>query len=212
MWYFPEFRESTTQGNSFQLHPILNMLGLRYIVCHESVSIPDPAFQGGGYKVYLNNNALPRAWAPQHVERRRSTDEMLKSLGDWDFDPKLKAFVSESSADIPEGGRGIVTLLRDNPQFMSLTASMEKEGLVVIGDRYDSGWQVTVDGKPAPLLCVNHVLRGVAVSMGSHTIELRYVPAALALGLRFCLVATAVLMAMLVWSSLNSIGSLRLRN
>lgn len=208
MRYFPEFRGSSTPENSFQLHPVLNMLGLRYIVCQESVSIPEPAFQGGGYKVYINNDALPRAWVPQDVDRSTSTDDMLKSLRDWTFDPKRKAFILESSADIPASGRGTVSLLRENPQFMSLTALMEKEGLVVIGDRYDSGWQVTVDGKPAPLLCVNHVLRGVFVSMGSHTIELRYVPAAFAIGVRFFFVATALLMAMLVWSSLTSFRSL----
>ena len=208
MWYFPELRQSATEGNSFQLHPVLNMLGLRYIVCQESVGIPEPAFQGGGYKVYLNNDALPRAWVPQDVDRSTSTDDMLKSLRDWTFDPKRKAFILESSADIPASGRGTVSLLRENPQFMSLTALMEKEGLVVIGDRYDSGWQVTVDGKPAPLLCVNHVLRGVFVSMGSHTIELRYVPAAFAIGVRFFFVATSLLMAMLVWSSLTSFRSL----
>jgi hypothetical protein len=179
------------------------MLGLRYIVCQESVSIPEPAFQGGGYKVYLNNDALPRAWVPQDVDRSTSTDDMLKSLRDWTFDPKRKAFILESSADIPASGRGTVSLLRENPQFMSLTALMEKEGLVVIGDRYDSGWQVTVDGKPAPLLCVNHALRGVFVSMGSHTIELRYVPAALSMGVRLLFFATAILVVMLALSNWN---------
>lgn len=209
MWYFPEFRESSTQGSAFQLHPILNMLGLRYIVCDESVAIPDPVFHGGGYKVYLNNSVLPRAWVPRHVERRRSTDDMLKSLRDWDFDPKQKAFVTESTEDIPKGGHGTVELLSDNPQFLSLTATMDSAGLVVIGDRYDSGWQVTVNGKPVALHCVNHVLRGVAVPKGSHTIEFRYIPTAFVMGVRLFFIATAVLVTMLVWSSWNSILSLR---
>ena len=91
-------------------------------------------------------------------------------------------------------------LIRDNPQFMSLTATMETAGLVVIGDRYDSGWKVTVDGEPAALLCVNHMLRGVELSKGSHAIELRYIPMAFVLGTRLCLSAAVILVAMLAWT------------
>ncbi len=211
MWYFPEFRESATQRNSFQLHPILNMLGLRYIVCNESVAIPDPVFQGGGYKVYLNNNALPRAWIPPHHERLPSTDALLQSMRDWSFDPAQRAFTSESRADIPDGGRGSVELISDNPRFMSLTATMETAGLLVIGDRFDDGWKVTVDGEPAELLCVNHVLRGVAISKGRHAIELHYSPAAFVLGVRLFLAAAVILLAMLVWSCRNLILTLRAR-
>ena len=211
MWYFPEFREPGSSAESFRLHPVLNMLGLRYIVCHESVAIPDPVFQGGGYKVYLNNNALPRAWIPQHLERLPSTDVILQSVRDWGFDPAQRAFLTESTAENVDGGRGSVQLISDNPQFMSLTASMETPGLVVIGDRHDSGWQVTVDDEPAVLLCVNHVLRGVALSKGSHTIELRYVPAAFVLGVRLFLAAAVILGAMLVWSCRRSLPAFRAR-
>lgn len=212
MWYFPEFRESATQGNSFQLHPLLNMLGLRYVVCNESVTIPDPVFQGGGYKVYLNNDALPRAWIPQHIRRLPSSDALLQSLRDWSFDPAQQAFTLESTTDIPDGGSGSVELISENPQFMSLTANMDSAGIVVIGDRYDSGWQVTVDSEPATLLRVNHVLRGVALSRGSHTIELRYIPAAFVLGVRLFLVAAAIMLVMLVWTCRNSFPALRARN
>jgi len=132
-------------------------------------------------------------------------------MRDWSFDPTQRAFLSESSIDFPDGSSGSVELVSDNPQFMSLTATMETAGLVVIGDRYHSGWQVTVDGAPAALLCVNHVLRGVAVSKGSHTIELRYVPAAFVLGVRLLLAAAVILVAMLVWSSRSSILTLRAR-
>ena len=112
MWYFPEFREPATHGTSFQLHPILNMLGLRYIVCDESVGIPNPVFQGGGYKVYLNENALPRAGIPQHAERLPSSDAILQSMRDWSFDPAQRAYTLESTAGFPDGGSGSVELIR----------------------------------------------------------------------------------------------------
>ncbi len=106
-------------------------------------------------------------------------------MRDWSFDPAQQAFTLESTAAIPDGGSGSVELISENPQFMSLTAKMDSAGLVVIGDRYDSGWQATVDGQPAELLCVNHVLRGIAIARGSHAIELHYIPAAFVLGVRF---------------------------
>jgi hypothetical protein len=50
-----------------------------------------------------------------------------------------------------------------------------KPAFVLINDYYDPDWQVQVNGKPAPLLRADYVMRAVAVPAGDSTISLRYV-------------------------------------
>ena len=125
-------------------------------------------------------------------------------MRDWSFDPAQQAFTLESTAAIPDGGSGSVELISENPQFMSLTAKMDSAGLVVIGDRYDSGWQATVDGQPAELLCVNHV-PGAAMRLNCTT-SLRHLFWEYAF-----FFAAVILLLMLVWSCRHSFQALRAR-
>jgi hypothetical protein len=55
--------------------------------------------------------------------------------------------------------------------------------LVVLADRWDIGWKAYLNGRPAPILCVNHILRGVEVPAGAATLQFRYEPASFAWGL-----------------------------
>ncbi len=64
--------------------------------------------------------------------------------------------------------------------------------VLLLNDKYDPNWKVTVDGKPETLLRLNFIMRGVALTPGEHTVEFHFAPpltslyvslAAIALGL-----------------------------
>jgi uncharacterized membrane protein YfhO len=69
----------------------------------------------------------------------------------------------------------------------------------VVADTYDPGWKATVDGRDAPLLRANLAFRAVPVDAGRHTVEMRYRPAAVVIGLAIsgltAMVAGAALVA-----------------
>ena len=44
---------------------------------------------------------------------------------------------------------------------------------------YPAGWQVTIDGQPAPLARANYVLRALHIPAGQHTVEMRFDPQSL---------------------------------
>jgi len=46
--------------------------------------------------------------------------------------------------------------------------------VAVLVEQYAPGWTALVDGKPAPILRANLLLRAVPLSAGSHRIELDY--------------------------------------
>ena len=200
MWYFPEFKQPVNAEESFRLHPVLNMLGLRYVIFQQRVELLNPAFRDQGYTVFVNLQAMPRVWIPRAVTVVSSENAVLESMISWNFDPSSQAYLTSLSAMLPDNCIGTANVIDEHPQRLSLVAKMETAGLVVVGDRYNSDWQATVDGKPHPLLCVNHALRGVVLSAGEHTIEMQYVPVAFARGERMLVCASVMLLALVLWS------------
>jgi hypothetical protein len=47
---------------------------------------------------------------------------------------------------------------------------------LVLGEKYHKGWKAQIDGKPAEIVPVNHILRGVYLTPGKHTVEFRFDP------------------------------------
>lgn len=56
-------------------------------------------------------------------------------------------------------------------------------GLLVMSENYYPGWKATVNGRATRILKVDGGLRGIPVSGGSSTVELRYSPLYMTLGL-----------------------------
>lgn len=57
----------------------------------------------------------------------------------------------------------------------SATVDLSRRAVVVLSASYDPGWQVTVDGHPAPTEMLEPALVGVAVPAGQHTVTFHYV-------------------------------------
>jgi hypothetical protein len=61
-----------------------------------------------------------------------------------------------------------------SPEHVQVRVATTANGLLVIRNAYDRGWQATVDGKPAKVLLTDYLLQGVVVSAGNHTVDLTY--------------------------------------
>jgi hypothetical protein len=46
--------------------------------------------------------------------------------------------------------------------------------VLLLNDQHDPHWIVTVDGKSAPLLRANFIMRGVYLTQGEHNVEFRF--------------------------------------
>lgn len=60
------------------------------------------------------------------------------------------------------------------PMDIKLKANAATPSVLLLNDRYDPTWQVSVDGKPAKLLRCNFLMRGVFLEPGQHEVEFRY--------------------------------------
>ena len=69
-----------------------------------------------------------------------------------------------------------------NPQQAVLEVSLDSPGLVVLADVYYPGWELKIDGKPAPIYRVNGVMRGAAGLRGPHRLVYTYDPQSFRVG------------------------------
>jgi hypothetical protein len=181
-WLAP--KATVTPDGGVRLPPVLDMLGVRYVIFRGS-PLPHarPAFQGPDYWVLENSNALARTFIPRRVEMAGESKARLEKLASPQLDPREVAYVEEPVA-LPGGCRGSADIINEIPTRVTVAVRMETPGLVVLADLWDKGWRAYFNGRPVPILRANHALRGVVVPAGSGTLEFRYAPASFAWGLR----------------------------
>ena len=171
-WMIP--RAKIAGDHTVQLSPILDMLGVRYVI-FRGVPPPNanPVFQSPDYWILENRSALPRAFVPQRVEVVPSDDEELRKLARPEFDPREVAY-AETPVDLPPQCRGTANIESEIPTRIVVAATMKTPGLLVLADRWDKGWRAYLNGKPVPILKTDYALRGVVLPAGSTRVEFRY--------------------------------------
>jgi hypothetical protein len=126
---------------------------------------------------------LPRAHLVGGV-RVADGEDALAVLDDPTFDPAREVLlVSGAPRRATDSFAGRSRITRLAPDRVSVEAELSDAGTLVLADGYDPGWQVSVDGQPAPLLRANVVFRGVALSAGRHDVEFVYRPREVVQGL-----------------------------
>jgi hypothetical protein len=142
------------------------------------------AYAGPDARVYVNPDALPRAFLVDRQEVVADESEALASVGSPRFAP-AEAVVTErrlpglsegvGAGAAPPAGRARVDTY--DPDRVVATTTGDRKALLVLTDVYFPGWKATVDGKQADIERVDYLLRGVVVPAGTHTVEFSYQPA-----------------------------------
>jgi hypothetical protein len=96
-----------------------------------------------------------------------------------EFNPKEEAVLLKSESAKVKGrqwsGEGSIQLTHYAPNKLNYMSNSKTGGLAVFSEvYYADGWKATVDGKPAEIVKVNYLLRGLNIPSGSHKIEFMY--------------------------------------
>jgi hypothetical protein len=150
--------------------------------------------------VYERDVPLPHAWIVHDV-RPAARGEALAPLASRAVDPHQTAFVegppptTAAPADLAyESAR----VTHYQPDALTIETNAAAPGLLVVSEVYESGWKASVDGAAAPVLATDHALRGVSIPAGAHTVELRYQPLSLTIGMPVSLITAAAVFLVLV--------------
>jgi hypothetical protein len=187
-----------TATGEFQVSPILDMLGLRYVVFRGSPPTnAAPDFLSFDYWVMKNPGVMEQVFIPQKVECVADAKSRLEKIGGLSFNPREVAYV-ETQVSLPAVCVGKASVRERIPTRITVDAQMETPGLVILADRWDKGWRAFLDGNAVPILIANHALRGVVVPSGAHRLVFHYEPASFTWGLRVAGVAMFIIVCWFV--------------
>ncbi len=192
--------------------PILDLAGVRYAVVYGRPEQPPPGWNhAAGFQlpppftlrgdppqtfdvtVLENLSPLPRAFVLGRTRPPAAGTSVIPQLRG--LDPRAEVIVSPDV--LPQGPRQSfrpATIRRHSSTVWEVEVELEHPGYLVLTEIYFPGWRARVDGRPAPVMPVDHCFLGVPLAAGSKTVELRYFTPGLEIGLWISAVALAALL------------------
>jgi len=193
---------------------VTGALGARFIFADAGTAPPaaegDPAlgalervYAGRDATIFRNPRAAPRAFVAARVDVVPDAATANATLAESAFDARRAVVVEQdqpgaSALALNGAVHGTARIVAERNAGVTLRATLDRPGVVVLADQLLDGWSVRVDGRPARPLRVNAVLRGVAVGAGSHTVQWSYRVPGLRAGVALSGAAAVLLLAVLL--------------
>jgi hypothetical protein len=188
---------------------VLELLGTRYVLGPPRARTLAPEGARpvpGTRRVYARRDATifvlpasaPRVLVPARVQLAADEETARAAVMEAGFDPRRDVVVERDDASAAALARapvahGTVAVARERDASLTLHASLDRRGLVVLNDELTAGWSARVDGHAAPILHVNDVMRGVVVPAGRHDVVWRYDVPGLRVGIALSVLGLALL-------------------
>ena len=136
----------------------------------------------GDVKIYEVLDALPRAYVVHRTRVLADDSAALAAISDPGFDPAREAVLSAGQLldSAPSASQATITAYA--PEQVTVQASTQGPGYLVLTDAWYPGWQAALDGQPVPIERANVHFRAVYLPAGSHTIRFTYRPASYRIG------------------------------
>ena len=146
------------------------------------VSIIPATMQYPGQHVVLRLNRPAPRFALIGSFEVMPDDEALKCLGSPSYPLFEKVLIPPSFRDeLPSdltteqrGSAGTCRMVNYRSGRIELDVLADHAGVLRISEKYDAGWQATVDGRRAPVYRVDYIVQGVPVAAGQHRVVMTY--------------------------------------
>lgn len=139
----------------------------------ESLSAQPKAFFSPSYRIFPDQQTILQS-LQNDPDQINGPPMVEQSVG-------TKEFLGLSASEIPQV---VLSPSIYSPNRIRFTFDSLTPGLLVVKDGFYPGWRATIDGKPADVLRVNGMVRGVLVEQsGNHTVELVYHPQGFIVGI-----------------------------
>ena len=157
------------------------MANVKYLVLDNPINMAglNPVYSGDKTYVYENQNALPRAYFVNSVQKA-SALEILNKVKNNQFDPKDIAFVEDEDEDVKvdkPDSTATVQIEKYGDENIYLNVNASGNNFLFLGDTYvGKGWKAYIDENKTKIYRANHNFRGIVVPKGNHKIHFEYLP------------------------------------
>ena len=179
----------------------LNLLRLMDVAVVVS-SVPldlEPIAQGSATTFYRVPGEPRRVRVVYTARIVADAEAARAALAHANFDPASEVLLEADDPGVTPASPCSRVSLTPSPNVVTITASLEQPGWVVLSDAYYPGWCVFVDGQPAKLLHADYAFRAVPAEAGNHTLEFRYAPRSFYVGLWVSIASWLILSVAALW-------------
>lgn len=171
-----------------KLYRLLGILNVKYLNSLQPLPPGDikllhyfPEYPSWLYRV---DRVVPRTYIASKVIVEADPSKSLGRLTSVEFDP-LKEVILEQPLPIPakNGFQARARIINYSNSQVTIRASLDGAGILVLADSFYPGWRAYVDGKEREILRANFFFRGVPLLAGEHLVEFRYRPLSFKIGL-----------------------------
>ncbi|GAB4359250.1 MAG: hypothetical protein OHK0021_03450 [Bryobacter sp.] len=157
------------------------LLGIQFHLGHQAFQPDSPLVFTGQAGVHIYRYpapALPRVRLVHRTLRYQRKEEYNALLANPALDLAQVALTREAIpalAECPEqAANEHATILLHESSRVVLRAQAACRALLLLADTDEAGWQVSIDGRPAPKHTVHEFLRATVLEPGLHTVEWTY--------------------------------------
>jgi hypothetical protein len=130
---------------------------------------------GGDLAVIEFTRALPKAKLFSNWQVSSDDNVTLRRLGEETFDPWKIVLVADPIPPPTAGDAGpdagtVQIVPNYTAKRIELTADVRVPSVLLLTDKFNSNWRVSVDGRPEKVLRCNFLMRGVFLNPGKHRI------------------------------------------
>jgi len=178
----------------FKATPVLNMLNTKYVIAAKSAE-----------GAITNPLAMGNAWFVNTIHWVKNANEEMEAL--TEFDPAQTVVIHEKNKDYLQGfdfsgnNSSSIKLISYEPNQVEYEVSSAENVFAVFSEMYyndGKGWNAYIDGKWAPHIRVNYVLRGLKINGGSQQIVFKFEPKAYFIGEKISLTASIALLLLVL--------------
>jgi hypothetical protein len=182
---------------------LLGVLNVKYLTSSQSLPqhgiIPLRHLPEYPLWLYEVDSVVPRAYVVHRAAVERDPRRTLERLATSGF-RALEEVILDDPLRVQEieNFRGEAKISTYKNQSVTIEASLNSPGILVLADSFYPGWEAYVDGEKKEVLRANYFFRGVFVPAGNHHVEFKYAPYSFRLGLTVSLVTLGLIAALLL--------------
>jgi Bacterial membrane protein YfhO len=158
--------------------------------------------------ILRNTRALPRVWLVAEAEAVDSGEALRRIRGEstTEFDPRRTALLEVRPGDLPllPGGtippNSTAQIVGYQPNRLRIETNAPTATVLMVSEIFYPGWEATVDNQPAQIKLADYLLRGLTLTAGRHTVEMRYTAPAARTGAAISALTLLVLGGLGVWA------------
>ena len=171
--------------------PYLDLLALNYLIAPAGTAALAPPGMEVVYDadvtILRRPTALPRAFTVGRWVVVGSEEEAIAALHEG-FDFRSGALLEAEETSLPASASvgapaRPARITEYTPNRVVVDASTDAPAVLVLADAFHPDWHATVNGRPAPVLAADGLLRAVPLpEAGAHRVEFTFVPASVSVG------------------------------